>query len=261
VSRRALVTGGADGIGLALARALTGDGARVAILDIRKEAARTAAAELPGAIALAADVADPASLADAAAEVQAAWGGLDILWINAGVAAPSKVADAGPSTVQWVYGVNVLGIVWTANAFLPLLRAGTDPAVGVTCSTAALASPGGLSLYGASKHAALGLAEALRSDLAGEGIGVTLFCPGLLASNIWDAARARPDRHGGVLRADPALAGRWLTAEPPEAAVSAALAVMAQGGGYAVHLTTPDSEPAFEARVAAIRQAMADGRA
>lgn len=253
---RALVTGGADGIGWALARAMTDAGLRVAVLDVRAEAAEAAAARLgPTAMAVAADVSDPDQLTTAAEQVRVAWGGLEVLWINAGVAAGTGVTTGSRRAIEWVVGVNVLGVAWTAQAFLPLLRAGEGQrAVGVTASSAALRTPAApFSLYAASKHATLAFAEAMSAELAPEGIGTTVFCPGLLNTDIWNGARARPERFGGP-RLQPDAAGeRWRAAETPERAVAAALATMAEGGGYCVAAVEADTREGLDARAETIR--------
>lgn len=254
---RALITGGGDGIGRALAQALAAAGAQVAVLDIRASAADETVAGLPGALALQADVADPESLAAAAQHLTSHWGALDILWINAGVASPRGVLDASPNEVRWVMGVNVFGPVWTAQAFLPLIREGDRPAIGVTASIAALESPSGARLYSASKHATLAIGEAIRDELQGEGIGVTLFCPGLLSTNIWNGRRARPERYGGPRELPPIGVERWTTAQPPMKAVDYALTVMARGGGYAIYTTESGTVRRVEARSAAIREGLA----
>jgi NAD(P)-dependent dehydrogenase (short-subunit alcohol dehydrogenase family) len=253
---RALVTGGGDGIGRAFARAMTAAGLKVAVLDIRQDAAAAVAAELgEGSLALGADVSDREALAAAAEAVQAAWGGLEVLWINAGVGVGSPLTIGSPRTVEWAVSVNILGVAWTAQVFLPLLKAGSgERAVGVTASTAALSSPSGpRSLYAATKHATLAFGEAIRAELAPEGIGTTLFCPGLLSTDIWDAARARPERFGGVRRMDPAVSTRWREAQAPDRAVNLALSVMADGGGYCVVPTEDGTLAEVEARFEAIR--------
>lgn len=259
--RRALITGAGDGIGRALARALAARGAKVAVVDLRADAARTVADHLgEGPWALAADVSDRDSLLKAEHAVQERWEGLDLLWINAGVGAGATIASARPSAVEWVYGVNVLGAIWTVQAFLPMLRCAQGfRAVGVTASSAALTAPEGLTLYAASKHATLAVGEALRSELRPEGIGVTLFCPGLLNTNIWDAARARPDRFGGPRSMDAATGQTWRAARTPEAAVERALAVMAAGGGYAMSDITPETFTQLEERCRALIEAVRAG--
>jgi NAD(P)-dependent dehydrogenase (short-subunit alcohol dehydrogenase family) len=259
--RLALVTGAGDGIGRMLAHTCAACGMRVAVLDIREDAARSVAAEIgDGAIALVADVSERNSLVAAADRLKAETQGLALLWINAGVGAGSSLLDGSPRAVEWVYGVNVLGAIWTAQSFVPLMTDANGPRhVGITASSAAIVSPAApLTLYAASKHATLGVAEALREELTPRGIGTTILCPGLLNTNIWDAARARPQRFGGERRADAANAGRWHAAQSPDVMADAIIARIAAGGGYVVAYTQRDTPPAFAERTAAIRAGFVD---
>jgi len=144
----------------------------------------------------------------------------------------------------------------TAQAFLPLFREGQgETAIGVNASMAAVLNPdpGANALYPASKFGTLGMGVALRAELAPEGIGVTLFCPGLLSTDIWDAARARPERLGGVRRMDPALAGQWKSAEKPDRVVGLALETMAAGGGWCVAPSSGRGHDRIFAHLDAIR--------
>jgi NAD(P)-dependent dehydrogenase (short-subunit alcohol dehydrogenase family) len=259
--RLALVTGAGDGIGRMLARTFAAHGMRVAVLDIREDAARDVAAEIGGgAIALVADVSERTSVVAVADRLKAAGESLALLWINAGVGAGSSLLDGSPRAVEWVYGVNVLGAIWTAQAFVPLMTDTNLPRhVGITASSAAIVSPAApLTLYAASKHATLGVAEALREELMPRGIGATILCPGLLNTNIWDAARARPQRFGGERRADAAVAGRWHSAQSPDVMVDAIVARVDAGGGYVVAYTQHDTPLAFAERTGAIRAGFVD---
>jgi NAD(P)-dependent dehydrogenase (short-subunit alcohol dehydrogenase family) len=166
-----------------------------------------------------------------------------------------SLCDARPRVVEWVFGVNVLGVIWTARAFAQDLRDGEGARhIGVTCSSASLTAPDGdLTLYQASKIATAGVADALRAEFARYGVGVTSFCPGLLNTMIWDAARARPERFGGPRHQAHETGAVWRAAETPDAAVALALAAVARGGGYAAAPTADDLLERFEARVAAQR--------
>lgn len=258
-----VVTGAAEGIGLAIARAFGAAGMKLVLVDVRAEAASAAAEALRGAgiaaEAQAADVSDRASIADAAAQLSARGIVPRMLWINAGVAVGAGVLGIRPNQAEWLYGVNALGVIWTAQAFVPAMLAGPRPAhVGVTASSAAYRAPGApFTVYAASKHATLGIGEALRSELADRGIGVTLFCPGLLNTAIWDGAKARPERFGGVRHLDHAVGEHWRAAPTPDGAMPPLLATVAAGGGYCAPFDNePGSADGFEARVAAMRAAI-----
>lgn len=257
------VTGGADGIGLELARQLGRvAGMKAAIIDIRQDAADAAVAQLAAeglsAAAFQADVSDRESIFAAAASMAAAEIVPRILWINAGVGAGAGVLTASPRAAEWVYGVNALGVIWTAQAFLPAMLDGARPIhVGVTASSAAYAPPNApFTLYAASKHATLALAEALRSELAGQDAGVTIFCPGLLNTTIWDGAKARPERFGGVRHQPFEQGAYWRAALSPEAVMPAVLETVAAGGGYCAPFTDANTPEVFESRMAAMRDAI-----
>lgn len=257
--RWALVTGGADGIGRALCAALAARGVNVTLVDIRSDPAQETAAALQSTGAAVvpetADVSDRDAMIALAARVRDRGHAPALLWINAGVAAGVGLCEARQRAVEWVFGVNVLGAIWTAQAFAQDLRDGRGARhIGVTCSTASLTEPEGpLTLYQTSKIAAAGVADALRAEFAPYGVGVTSFCPGLLNTMIWDAARARPECFGGPRHQAHETGVRWRAAESPDAAVAVALAAVERGGGYAVAPTAADTLQRFDARVAAQR--------
>jgi NAD(P)-dependent dehydrogenase (short-subunit alcohol dehydrogenase family) len=99
-----------------------------------------------------------------------------------------------------MFSVNVDGLIDTVRAFVPEMKQAAGwRRIMITGSMAGLVQivDGGPSAYGATKYAAVGIAEALRAELAADRIGVTLFCPGTVNTRIWDGARARPARFGG----------------------------------------------------------------
>jgi NAD(P)-dependent dehydrogenase (short-subunit alcohol dehydrogenase family) len=200
----AAITGGADGIGLGLARAIGRRGGKVALLDIRAAAASDAAETLEAegieAIAVACDVTDRRSVHDAANHVVEHFGCVNLAWMNAGVGATGHVYEADLDQIEWVSAVNVTGVVNTVRAFWPLIeKADGLRHLGFTGSSIIFGEgvnyPHGI--YAASKWAAVGIAESLVGRAEKMGIGTTIFCAGLLNTRIWDAARARPDRFGG----------------------------------------------------------------
>lgn len=236
----ALVTGAGDGIGEMLARGLAGTGMRVCVQDIREEAAARVAAEIGGdAFPLVFDVSDREACMAAAGQLQDQGITLNVLWINAGVGAGAPVVKGRQNTVEWAFGVNVLGAIWTAQAFRPLMEGAEGfRHVGVTASSASLRKPeGDFPLYATTKHATFAVAETMRDELARDGIGATILCPGLVSTDIWDAARARPEKFGGPRRQDPAIAGRWREAKSPDLMWPHVVATMEAGGGYMVCAT------------------------
>ena len=200
----AAVTGGADGIGLGLARALGKRGARVALLDIRAEAAEAAAEALRGelieAIGVGCDVTDRGSIETAAVEVAKAFGSVGLLWANAGVGVQGQLTTVPLEHMDWVYAVNVKGMIDTVQSFWPYLLAAEGVRhLGFTGSSNTLGhipdTP--LGVYAASKWASIGVAESVSGQAIGLGMGATIFCPGLLDTRIWDGGRARPEKFGG----------------------------------------------------------------
>ncbi|KRV47881.1 short-chain dehydrogenase [Wenjunlia vitaminophila] len=217
---RALVTGGASGIGLATARLLTLRGAEVAVLDL---APRGLPAPLRG---YQADVADDASVRAAVTEAADDLGGLDILVNNAGIGAVGTVEDHADAEWHRVLDVNVLGVVRTTRAALPLLRhaAAARPGAASIVNVCSIAATAGLprrALYSASKGAVLSLTLAMAADHVREGIRVNCVNPGT-ADTPWvgrllDQA-ADPAAERAALEARQPL-GRLVTADEVAGAV------------------------------------------
>ena len=196
----ALVTGGASGIGLATARLLTARGARVAVLD------RVKAEDSTDLYPVIADVTRDDQVRAAVAEAGQALGPLDILVNNAGIGAAGTVEDNDDDEWRRVLDVNVLGIVRTTRAALPLLREAVrqhgQAAIVNTCSIAATAGLPNRALYSATKGAVYSLTLAMAADHVAEQIRVNCVTPGT-ADTPWvrrllDAA-ADPDAERAAL--------------------------------------------------------------
>jgi len=194
----AVVTGAGDGIGRGIAHALAGAGARVAIVDIDRAAADRVAAELEGSRAFVADVTDAAAMRALAAEVRSTLGPASILCNNAGVMLEGKFTESPDADWQWVFGVNVHGVVNGVQAFIDQLREHDEAQIVNTGSMAGLAPRLGMTLgiYSASKAAVVSYSEMLRAQLADEGIGVSVLCPSTVNTRIWEADRNRPTELG-----------------------------------------------------------------
>ncbi|MER5579499.1 SDR family NAD(P)-dependent oxidoreductase, partial [Streptomyces massasporeus] len=169
---RALVTGGASGIGRATAELLAERGAQVAVLDLEPSPV-----DKP-LLAHRADVTDDASVREAVAAAVADLGGLDVLVNNAGIGAQGTVEDNPDDEWHRVYDVNVLGMVRTTRACLPHLRASAHAAIVNTCSIAATAGLPQRALYSATKGAVYSLTLAMAADHVREGIRVNCVNPG-----------------------------------------------------------------------------------
>ncbi|MGW1051227.1 SDR family NAD(P)-dependent oxidoreductase [Streptomyces sp. NPDC002521] len=193
---RALVTGGASGIGRATADLLAARGARVAVLD------RDPANVGKPLLAYRADVTDDRSVRAAVERAAEDLGGLDVLVNNAGIGAQGTVEDNDDAEWQRVFDVNVLGMVRTARAALPHLRRSDRAAIVNTCSIAATAGLPQRALYSATKGAVYSLTLAMAADHVREGIRVNCVNPGTV---------------------DTPWVGRLLDAAPDPAAERAAL--------------------------------------
>jgi NAD(P)-dependent dehydrogenase (short-subunit alcohol dehydrogenase family) len=168
----AVVTGGASGIGAAVARRLRADGAGVALLDLDVRSAPE------GTLAIGADVTDDASVRTAVDRVLQEWGRLDVLVNNAGIGAQGTVEDNPDDEWHHVFDVNVFGMVRTTRAALPALRRSPAAAIVNTASIAATAGLQQRALYSASKGAVLALTRAMAADHLAEGIRVNCVHPG-----------------------------------------------------------------------------------
>jgi 2-keto-3-deoxy-L-fuconate dehydrogenase len=171
---RALVTGGASGIGLATARHLNAEGARVAILD----RALPGDGQLGDMASVCADITDDAAVRAAVGQAISLLGGLDILVNNAGIGAQGGVEDNPDDEWRHVLDVNVVGLIRVTRAALPALRASASAAIVNTSSIAAGAGLPQRVLYSASKGAVLALTRAMAADLLADGIRVNAVNPG-----------------------------------------------------------------------------------
>jgi 2-keto-3-deoxy-L-fuconate dehydrogenase len=169
---RALVTGGASGIGRAAAELLMERGARVAVLD------RDVSDAPAGALAIRADVTDGAAVRAAVDEAAEGLGGLDVLVNNAGIGAQGTIEANDDEEWHRVYDVNVVGLVRVARAALPHLRASEHAAIVNTCSVAATAGLPNRALYSATKGAVLSLTLAMAADHLADGVRVNCVNPG-----------------------------------------------------------------------------------
>jgi NAD(P)-dependent dehydrogenase (short-subunit alcohol dehydrogenase family) len=260
----AAVTGGGDGIGRAVALQLARHGMNVAVLDIREDAARATADDCARegvrTIALRCDVSINDEIVAAAERARAALGTIALVWANAGLGIAGGLTTASREALQWMLAVNVHGLIDTIRAFVPHMKQQTGwRRVAITGSMAGLVQvgDGGPSAYGATKYAGVGIAEALRAELTGDGIGVTLFCPGTVNTRIWDGARARPERFGGPRHAPEEAGARWRAAGMDVDAV-AALAVdgLRAGEFYVVVPESPERGARIAERAEALMRAM-----
>src|SRR3954454_21559301 len=175
----AVVTGGARGIGQALARALAREGAIVAIGDLDGAGAEAAAAELGGrSLGMALDVTDRPAFAAFLDEVERRLGPLDILVNNAGIMPLAPLEDEPDASVTRQLEINLHAVIFgTQEAIRRMRPRGTGHIVNIA-SLAGRAGAPGLATYCATKHAVIGLSEAVRAELRGSGVGSTAVMPG-----------------------------------------------------------------------------------
>jgi NAD(P)-dependent dehydrogenase (short-subunit alcohol dehydrogenase family) len=199
--KTAFVTGGASGIGLGMARAFGRAGMSVVLADIEEAAARSAADQLAAqqikVTPIICDVADRGSVRKAALEAIAVYGKIHVVCNNAGVGGPSGlIGVAKPGEWDWVIDVNLKGVIYGVETFVPLIKShGEGGHIVNTASLAGLMSGPGLEPYNATKHAVVTMSESWRSQLAPQGIGVSVLCPGVVRTNIMDGRRNRQARY------------------------------------------------------------------
>ena len=196
--KTAVITGGGSGLGAAMADLFAQAGAAVVLLDIDGERAEQKAAKLrtagTKALAMAVDVSDKASLLSAAARVQAEFGQIEVLCANVGVQQFGAIDSLTDQDWNWVMSVNLMGVIHTLGAFLPLLRDASGERHVVITSSASYFQLGiRMAAYVASKFAVTGYAEVLRQELALEGINVAMLFPaGMITRHIESSIAARP---------------------------------------------------------------------
>jgi len=185
--KRALITGGAGGIGQATAARFLEEGARVAILDVSEGALARARERLPGlAAALRADVADPDSVKRAFAELDALWGGLDILVNNAGISIRHRFLDITPEEWRRVIDVNLNGMFYVAQqAARRMLEAGGGVILNMASTNGLMGYPF-YADYNASKAGVIALTRSMALELAPK-VRVVAVCPGFILTPMQEA--------------------------------------------------------------------------
>jgi NAD(P)-dependent dehydrogenase (short-subunit alcohol dehydrogenase family) len=199
--KTAFVTGGASGIGLGIVQACLGAGMRVVIADISDrhlDEVRSQYAGNGNVHIMQLDVTDRAAMKAAAQQSVDHFGKVHLLVNNAGVGVLGPIEKAGYDDWDWAMGVNLGGVFNGIHEFLPrLLEHGEGGHIVSTASKAALVPLPNCSFYCAAKAALVGLSESLRGELAPKGIGVSVFCPGPVRSNIQEVGKLRPEQYKG----------------------------------------------------------------
>jgi NAD(P)-dependent dehydrogenase (short-subunit alcohol dehydrogenase family) len=199
----AVVTGGGSGIGEGLSRALAEAGASVIVADIMRDDAETVVAAIRdaggSAAAAVCDVSDRASVEAMKAEANRRFGRVSLLFANAGVTLFERLTDMADEDIDWLLQVALHGVFHCLRAFLPDMIAAREGPVVATSSFAGLLSPfmDEHAPYVAAKAGVIGLMLTMRRELADSGVGMTVLCPGKVATRITESRRRRPRRFGG----------------------------------------------------------------
>ena len=220
--RTAVVTGAGSGIGRALAAGLAERGCHLALADVDEaglaETARTIASNRVRVSRHRLDVADREAVAAFPAAVAVEHPGVDLLFNNAGVALGGYFADVSEADFDWLFEINFWGVVRMTRAFLPVLGRSEEARIVNVSSLYGLVAPPGQSAYAASKFAVRGFSQALRHELAGTRIGVTVVHPGGVATAIADNARVSGDVAPEEVTRQKAIANSLLKLPPARAA-------------------------------------------
>jgi NAD(P)-dependent dehydrogenase (short-subunit alcohol dehydrogenase family) len=209
--KTAFITGGASGIGLSMARAFGHAGMNVVLADVDEKAARAASEQLASeqvkAVPVRCDVTDRANVRAAALEAVSAFGKIHVVCNNAGVAVGGPVGTVRESDWDWIIDVNLKGVVYGTETFVPLIKShGEGGHIVNTASMAGMISPPGMEPYTATKFAVVAMSEGWAVQLAPLNIGVSVLCPGFVKTRIHESGRARQEKYGGQGEVD-ALGG------------------------------------------------------
>jgi NAD(P)-dependent dehydrogenase (short-subunit alcohol dehydrogenase family) len=227
----ALITGGASGIGRAIALTLAREGAALHLLDVNEQALAEVVAEVKRfgteAVGARVDLSRPEQVSAAVREVLEHWGHIDLLVNNAGVAYYGATERMTAEQWDWLLSINLLAPIQLTRELLPVLLSRPEAHVVNVCSIAGLVAGGRLAAYHTSKFALVGFSEALRAEYRGRGLGVTALCPGLVQTNLFNATLT--GRKGKKVRTPPA----WLCVTP-EAVATRALRAIRRDQGLAL---------------------------
>ncbi len=198
----AFITGGASGMGLGMARAFSAAGMKVMIADIEQSNLDKAVAELKAlgrdVAGVHTDVTNRDSVFAAAQATVERFGKVHVLVNNAGIGASGRAETTSVKNWRWTIDVNMWGVVWGLQAFVPLIEShGEGGHVVNTASMAGMFSWKELSAYNASKYAVVAITETMMAEHQKDNIGVSVLCPGVVATNLGTSARNRPEEYGG----------------------------------------------------------------
>ncbi len=206
--KTAFITGGACGIGYAMAHAFASRGMKLMLADIEAEPLTAAVEKLnsiaPDVRGVHCDVTEFGSVQRAAQATFDAFGSVHIVCNNAGVGGGGGIDNISLDTWRWVLDVNLMGVLYGIKAFLPHMRAHKEGGHIVnTASMAGMQSEGGFNAYHVSKYGVVSMSEGLAKQLRGENIGVSVLCPSYVNTSIAMSDRNRQDKYGATESPDP----------------------------------------------------------
>ena len=275
--KTAFVTGGASGIGLGMAKVFAWAGMNVVAADIREDHI----AEAHDAIAdeglsdrvrfLPLDVTDREAFAAAANEAEAMFGKLHVLCNNAGIGLLKPITKASEADWDWAIDVNLNSMFNGVQAVLPKIRQhGEGGHVVNTASMAGVLQYSQAGIYVTTKFAVVGFSEALRAELAPEGIGVSAFCPGGVRTRIRDYEATRPPRFAAEVEAPAGPPPGFSFTDEQRAQLASLTATPEQAGELVLQgirdnalyiFTAPEFRAGVEERFEAIRRALGEDKA
>jgi NAD(P)-dependent dehydrogenase (short-subunit alcohol dehydrogenase family) len=274
--RTAFVTGGASGIGLGMAKVFAWAGMNVVAADIREDhiaaAHDTIAAEgLSERVRfIRLDVTDREAFAAAAEEAEAMFGAIHVLCNNAGIGLLKPISKASEADWDWAIDVNLNSMFNGVKAVLPRIRAhGEGGHIVNTASMGGVLQYSQAGVYITTKFAVVGFSEALRAELAPEGIGVSAFCPGGVRTNIRDYEAARPDRYAAEAATPVGPPPGFRFSDEDRAKLASLTATPEEAGERVLQgirdnalyiFTAPEFRAGVEQRFAAIRRALGEDK-
>jgi NAD(P)-dependent dehydrogenase (short-subunit alcohol dehydrogenase family) len=261
--RTAFITGGASGIGLAMAEAFGREGMNIMLADIETGALEAAVAELRAkqirAEGVRADVSSRDSLRAAALETIARFGKVHLVCNNAGVGAGGPFGEIPERDWDWIIDVNLKGVVYGMEVFEPLIASHGEGGHFVnTASMAGMVSPPTMEPYCATKFAVVAMSEGWAVQLAAKAIGVSILCPGFVKTRIHESRRNRPETYGADTRQaapeDLAISGANVLGGIPTEPVAARVVEAVRDNDLYV-FTHPEFKAAVAARFERILEA------
>lgn len=246
-----------------MAATLDQAGCRVVLADIEQAALDVAVKEMQAdgsdAIGVACDVRSKGEVEALRDHARAHFGPVDVICLNAGVSPSGPLLETSDETWRWLIDVNLIGVVNGLSTFVPdLVRRGEGHVV-ITGSVAGLIPTPSLGPYSAVKHALTAVADVLRTELLGTGVGVSLICPGVVRTRIAESERNRPAEFPGGSHADPDVARRYReaveasTTSPEDVAAAILDAIVDE---RFLVLPSPELSPMVEQRLRTLRSDM-----